>query len=575
MAIKKNRQIVVWCLGLLVFSTALLFAQDEHPTFDELAQTEAARLYVSKQYAKALQEFEKLEAEHPQSALIKRYVAKLYDILRRREEAVQKLQEVISIQSDDFIARQMLADIYVKQGAFDQALKGYQFIYENDHSEKYRPHAEKRINEINAMQYASSQRGAGALSIDELIKSEAAQAFTRGEFEKAVTEFDIILQKYPQDSLVHRLKGISFLRLGRYQEAITVLENALAFSPDNAAVHYYLGNTFEAMGQVEKAREEYRWVINRGDAEYKAQAEKAILQTLKPEKRPQKRWKLQATAAYEFDTNATYKSNDDNFTQAGDQNSGRYKSLVFGNYNFLKKKRLSFTLDGFYVQNISNDFPRLNTYTFGSGVSGLYTFSVLNRPSAFSIRDGFTYTLLKNKFFLFSNSLLGRFIIQMHPKIRTSISYNFQVNEYDASGLNPDLTDRDGFGHVATFSNTFYMNRAKTFYFSADYYFERHTTEGNNFIRNVNGGELRTHFPIALKFEGDVNFEFKDANYLKYGSTPPKRRDDVFTLTSKLSYPLTDALTLTGSYVFEDSRAKNNLFEYTKHVFGVELGFAY
>lgn len=547
---------------------------DDSLTLEELAQTEAAQFYVSKQYENALSAFKNLEEQHPSNILIKRYIAKLNDILRQHDQAVEKLKEVLRMNSEDLIARQMLGDIYVKRAQFVDARQEFTVLLQEDPSGDFGRYAQGEIQKID--QLLASSRQQGTMPLSDFMTSEAAQAFSAGDYHAALEGFENLLREYPQDVLLHRFRGVALLRIEKPKEAVIALERALEVDSSNVAAHYYLGEAYAAMKKGEEARREYQWVIAHDEAEYRARAQQSLFYTLGEAFRPKpKKLNLSITAGYEFDTNATFKSNDDNFTTASDQNSGRYLTTIIGSYQVYQKNRFTMLADAFYAQNILNDFPTINTYTPGYGVSMIYAFRVFNKPVFFSLRDGQTFTLLKDKLFVFTNALSARFITSLNTKLRTSLGYTFLVSKYDSSGSFPPLTDRDGFGHLFSFSNTYYFNQARTFYASAGYTFERHDTEGNNFIRNVNGGNLGIHMPLLWRFEGDVDFRFRDSNYLKYGSTPPKRRDDVFTLSVTLSRPLTKHLTLLWNYVFEDSRAKNNLYEYTKHRFGASITYRY
>ena len=145
------------------------------------------------------------------------------------------------------------------------------------------------------------------------------------------------------------------------------------------------------------------------------------------------------------------------------------------------------------------------------------------------------------------------------------------MSEYDNNGTTPGITSRDGFTNTASFLNYYYFNEAKTFYFTTGYDFERADTDGYNYIRNSHSGRIGLHFPLVWKMDLDLSYMIKDSNYIKY-QTPPKRRDDVHTFTAALSRPLNAFLTLSFNYIFEDSRARNNAFEYTKNIIGAKLG---
>ncbi len=562
-------------LVLLSFLLILPVVFAEEPTLEEIFKTEAAKAYVAKDFQKALEEFQKLEAEHPQSPLIKRYLAATYNSLNQMDPAIHKLEEALSINSNDLIAHQMLGGFYIRQVELDKAAGQYEAILSQDPEGEAGKEAKKKLEDIKQLKTSGRTEKGKQMAPQDFMKSEPAKEFSKGNYEKALSGFDRLLVDYPTDMLIRRFRGITLTKLRKTAEAIRVFEEALRMQPDNVAAHFYLGQAYVAFEKMEEARREFRWVMEHDEASYKIRAEQAMFQTLRGAPAP-KPWTLNLSAGTEFDSNATFKSQDGSFATAGDQNSWRYLTTLIGTYRFYQKGRWTLTGDALYTQTVYNDFPRLNTYTSGTGISALYGFSLFDKPAFLNIREGATHTILKNKLYLWSNSVSTSLISIPHPRLRTTASYRWTYNEYENNGTDPDRTSRDGFVSAASLTNVFYFNQARTLYVTTGYEFERHDTLGRNFVKNMHGARLGVHFPLPLikKVEGDFDFRFKDSNFVR-SSLLPERRDDVSTLGCSLSRPLSEKWTLTGTYTLEDSKARNNTYEYTRQVFGLQASLKY
>jgi len=564
---------------LLVFSLlqGTGYSAGDDLALEEIAKTAAARLFVSKKYQESLFAFQQLEQEHPGNLIIKRYIASLYDTLRQWDRAVQKLQEVIRLNNDDLKARMMLGDIFVKQAKFSSAKQEFNAVIRLTPDDNVREKAKNKREEIDNLEAAGMSVQGKRMAVQDFMKSNAAQSFAVGKYQEALQGFAQLLESYPEDLLVRRFRGLALLKLKQTDLAVKAFQETIAMAPDNVALHFYLGEAYREKKMVEEARDEYRWVLATEDENYKIRSQQAIFKTLgKGQKRKRKLWSISGSVGYEYDNNATFTSNDITIRTSGtDTNAGKYPFLITGNYRFYEYRKWSFTADVLYAQTLLDEIQRLQTYTPGGGISGLYGFKLFNRPAFLNIREGITYTLLRRKFFVASNSFSTSLIYLLSKKQRTTFNYRFGYSEYDGKGSEPSLNNRDGFAHAYSVSATYYLNERRTFYFTSGYDFETHDTQGKNFNKYVNGARLGVHFPIFEKVEGDISFRFKDSNYYTFGSTPPQRRDDQFSLTTILSRPLNDHLNLSSYYTFEDTKAKNNIYETTRQLFGFKLAFRY
>jgi tetratricopeptide (TPR) repeat protein len=551
------------------------FAQDNF-TLEEIAKTDAAKYFVSKQYSQSLEEFKKLEKQHPENILIKRYIASLHDVMRNWDAAIAKLNEILTMKQDDLVARQMLGDIYTKQAELGKAEEQYRFIVNANPPPALGGYAQNRLQEIERIKQTPQTQSGKRMAAQDFMRSEPAQAFARGKFPEALQGFDKLIAEYPEDVLIRRFRGLSLLRLGKRDEAINTFKEALAIAPDNVATHFYLGQAYLESGKRDEARAEFQWVIAHDEGSYRYGAQRALFQSLSGGKPPtQKPWTFAVINGYDYDSNATYKSRDASLASGGPPNSGRYNTTLTGTYRLYQKSKWVVTADALYAQTLYNDFVNLQTFTPGVGLSALYIFSLFDRPAFFNLRDGYTYTVLRTRPFVYTNTVSPSLVFNPLADLRTTISYRFAYSAYHDDGLDKGLTSRDGFTNAISIGNTYYFNSKRNLYAALTYDFEKNSPVGSNYYKNAHGIKTDFHFPIVEKLEGELTFKFRDSNFPKYGYGPPARRDDLFGVSATLSRPLTQHITISGTYSYEDVHAENNLYEYVKHVFGVQLAIRY
>jgi|GEM_PF-2436047 len=564
----------IFTLCVLIQTDTAGYAQQEKDlTLEEISQTTAAKYFIAKRYQEALQEFQKLEEQHPRSTLIKRYIASIHDSFRQWDKAEAKLNEVIILHPEATVARLMLGKVYIQKAELDKASEQFEYVAAKSEGSAPGRTARTRLAEIQKLKSMSTAENEKKMPAEAFMTSSAAQAFSQGKYQEALAGFDALIQSYPDDILLRRFQAIALQRLGRKEEAFAAFEQALDMEPANAATRYYYGEALMNAGKLKEAREEFRRVIENEENIYEGRAKRSLFRTLRTPAAV-KPWSVSASAGYEYDTNAVFQSRDGSVATPGDSNSGRYTTTVFGTYRFYQKEKLSLTADALYAQVLYDEFPHLQTYTPGAGVSALYITSFFGKPAFVNVREGVTAAFLKNKIFVFSNTVSGSYIVVPTPNLRTLATYRWTLSEFDNAGTQPSLTDRDGQTHGVTLSATYYLNEAKSLYFSSFYDFEYVFAQGLNNIRYVHGARAVLHAPLFEKVEGEVQFRLRNSDYPKT-VLPLQRNDTLMSLTAELSRPLSDRFILKFFYTYEDTTARNNIYEYRKHVTGTELSYQY
>ncbi len=71
-------------------------------------------------------------------------------------------------------------------------------------------------------------------------------------------------------------QAVADYNAGKYGQAATEFETIKAQYPNNALTHYYLALCRQALGHFDKARQEYEWVSQYGDASLKGLAAQGL-----------------------------------------------------------------------------------------------------------------------------------------------------------------------------------------------------------------------------------------------------------------------------------------------------------
>ncbi|MCC6978387.1 MAG: tetratricopeptide repeat protein [Candidatus Melainabacteria bacterium] len=71
-------------------------------------------------------------------------------------------------------------------------------------------------------------------------------------------------------------QAVADYNAGRYGQAAAAFESLKTSYPNNALTHYYLALCRQALGHLDKAKQEYQWVSQYGDASLKGLAAQGL-----------------------------------------------------------------------------------------------------------------------------------------------------------------------------------------------------------------------------------------------------------------------------------------------------------
>ena len=101
--------------------------------------------------------------------------------------------------------------------------------------------------------------------------------FSKGNYKKALSRFELILDSYPTDINANFYGGLSYFNLGEFEKSIQTFEKCLnsEFNNFNEEAEWYLAKSYSANGQNEKASQLFK-KISENDGYYSKQALKFL-----------------------------------------------------------------------------------------------------------------------------------------------------------------------------------------------------------------------------------------------------------------------------------------------------------
>jgi len=498
-------------------------------TSDERLKTKAVQLFVDRRYAEALIEFKILKGQYPNDFVLKRYAAACFYQLGQDTEALAAFQEILKLKPDDRLS-----------------LKYIQRIRE-------REEAKKKIKlEEPKKEY---------LTPDERLKTKAVGLFIDKHYTEALPEFQSLSRKYPEDFVLKRYIAACLFYLKRYEEARARFQEILKLGPADRLSQQY-------MSEIElRTRKET------------APAPPELVRRVEAVKFVQpKKWALYGSAGAEWVKNPTSASRERRFARERSESAVRFSNFIGGNYELLKKDVWS--LRGIYGHSEAFYSDSLNHQNFGTdglGATLTYIRPLNGRP--FVVQFASTINNALRHGVAFSRGLVQSATLSYSPQDQQQLVFYDRWGPvwYEDDGPFPEHESRDGVTNLVGVANYFFFNKEKNFYTFLRFEYGHEETDGVNNDKNTLTYNGVLHFPFLWKTEGEVEFQFRDAQYpnwdFPFGN--PRRRDAEYTFRCHLLKKLNDQWTLHGYYTYLNNDSRYDQYTFSNHTLGSSVSFSF
>ncbi len=232
------------CLCLLLLVPPLSAQVKQVP--ERQSQYEARLLEGEKwrllgEWDKAEKAFEALLDEYPALDVAHYQLARIYDTLGRREEALEHIERAVALEPHNEWYRHTQARLLEKTRRYEEAAAVYAAL------RKMNPHV-----------------------VDWYLR-EAALHIQSGKLSDAIEVYDALERRIGINEELARRKHALYLAMGQHKKAERVLRELVRAFPDKPEYRYLLGQYYERQGETAQARKVWQEVLERWPGDARAQ----------------------------------------------------------------------------------------------------------------------------------------------------------------------------------------------------------------------------------------------------------------------------------------------------------------
>ena len=424
------------------------------------------------------------------------------------------------------------------------------------------------------------------ISTEAFLASPFARYYKAQDYPNALKALDALLKTYPNDPLILRYRARVLARLGRTKDAIALYRRLVSQDPRHAPTRVFLGEAYLRNRQPQAAAEQWRWVIQHSDSKSYRQWAQAQLHRLRVKGKrveaPKQRLYLVGLTGFKYDSNPLVKPDDEALAVAGNEKHG-WKVPLDLTVGYPLVLTPEGRLDVLYLSRQTlhdGETDDVDLTTQGAAIVAKRRVHMGRRAVILSGRYGARVNFLRSDLL----SVLNRFLVSADtaftPHTRTHVYGRASLADFGPDGSNPPQTSRDGFRGGLGVTQYFYTEDFHRYLFVSQEV-NLQETRGNNHIRRGTASRVGIHTPVpwVSKTDFDLSTGFQWGRYPKFDAVSTldseRRRDARFDVYTAVTYHWNKNLATRALYRFVNNDNRNDFFDRTRHIAGVEVLFAY
>ena len=424
------------------------------------------------------------------------------------------------------------------------------------------------------------------ITTQEFLASPFARYFQAKDDLNALTALDALLHTYPDDPLILRYRARVLARLGRPKEAIVIYRRLLSNDPRHAPTRMFLGQAYLQEGRSEAAATQWRWVARHSASTPYRQWAQAQLHRLRVTGKrvaaPERRLYLVGRTGLKYDSNPLLRPNDKALAGQGNEKPG-WNMPIDVTLGYPLVLAPATRMDVLYLsrQNLHDGgTDDVDTTMQGLAIVAKHRVEIGRQAVILGGRYGARVNFLRSDLFSVINRVILSADTAFTPHTRTHVYHRLSFADFGPDGPNPPQTSRDGFRGGLGLTHYFYTADFRRYLFvSQEVNLDQ--TRGADFTRRGTASRMGFHAPVPglLKTDVDVSTGFEWGTYPRFVSRSSldtaRRRDARFDVYAALTYHWNPHWATRVSYRFLNNDNRNDFFDRTRHVAGVEVLFAY
>ena len=218
-------------------------------------------------YAKAIELYDKVEAEYGENATLNIFRANCYEEIGEYQKAIRDLTKAIELGPEDDTVLSLRGDVFRSAGMYEKAIADYTAAMEIDPSRSYCYYARGWSYELSGDDAKAMADYNAGIDLDKdypyLFLSRGDQYRKQGRTELANADYEMVVAK---DTVADdgSCRHYALLALGRGEEAVEWMEKIIENKPNDSGVYYDKACLLARMGRTGAALEALKTAFEKG-----------------------------------------------------------------------------------------------------------------------------------------------------------------------------------------------------------------------------------------------------------------------------------------------------------------------
>ncbi|MBM4285524.1 MAG: tetratricopeptide repeat protein [Deltaproteobacteria bacterium] len=372
------------------------------------------------------------------------------------------------------------------------------------------------------------------------------------------------------------LMGMAAFKQKRYGPAVDYFRQAQADPAVAQEAKVQESIALAALQRFSEARKSMQEAVSLNPQTQVASLAQGYLQAMDRTLKEEKRFKFFATTGFDYDSNVTLQPGDPASASAVSGKSDFvYTQTAMMEYNFVPQGPWGLWASASYFQNFHFRLGNYDVFNYILGVTPTYTWA----QGRFWVPFFYNFTDVGSDKYYTAYTVAPTYLHLFTPKVGAEVGIRFS-RRYYFQPITFYQDDRSGKNLGCTVA-LYYFLKNQQGYIQGRFTYNNDYAAGSNWRNNAFQFTLAALYPVtdSLKVRGffDVTIQPYTNNF--FNGNPfvsnPKRSDTVFITGVEATYNVWKGLEANVHYYFVKDKSNIALYDYDRHIVGLQLGYRY